>query len=222
MSLEPAADPERLYLAVGEDVNEARPIFTGDVYREVPIPGVGVSSALVIAHPCSIRGRQGSLHERVPVAAVEAHQVHSAEKWANGFYDRMPLPGLPLDGNYHVACLGRFGLAKVADLQAANRIACLSEPGINQLQQRLVFHQTRLNVPTARFQEAFDHTYVEAELIEDWATDLCDVDDNPAASFEIWMRDGSPSRQQRLLDNAERAPIRRELRVEVKRRLRSA
>lgn len=218
MSLEPAGDPERLYLARGDDVNPARPIFSGDVFDRVEIPGVGTTSAIVIGHPCSIRGRNGSLQDRMPVAAVEDHQDHPPKSWAKGFYDRMPLPGLPLPGEYHAARLGEFGLSATSSLQGSTRVACLSEPGINQLQQRLVFHQTRLEVPLATFQEAFDHTYEEAELLENWVTELEGVVDEPVSEFESWIRYGSPSRQQRLLDYAERAPIRRELVAEIRRR----
>ncbi len=220
MSLEPATESERLYLALGDDVNPARPIFTGDVFEHVDIPGVGTASAIVIGHPCSIRGRNGSLQDRIPVAAIEDHQIHPPESWAKGFFDRMPLPGLPLSGEYHAARLGEFGLAATSSLETSKRIACLSEPGINQLQQRLVYHQTRLEVSLPTFQEAFDHTYEEAELLENWATDLEGSIENPAAEFESWIRAGSPSRQERLLDYAERAPIRRELRDELHRRTR--
>jgi len=59
---------------------------------------------------------------------------------------------------------------------------------------------------------------VESELLEDWTTELQDIDEAPAASFEAWIRDGEPPRQQRLMDHSERAPIRRELRQEVKAR----
>ena len=69
MSLEPAASPARLYSAVGADVNRHRPLFTGDVFLLVDIPGVGTSPAIVIAHPCSLRGKNGTLAERTPVAA---------------------------------------------------------------------------------------------------------------------------------------------------------
>jgi len=218
VSLEPATESERLYLALGGDVNPARPIFTGDVFEQVEIPGVGTASAIVIGHPCSIRGRNGSLQDRIPVAAVEDHPVHPPKTWATGFFDRMPLPGLPLLGDYHAARLGALGLAATGSLRTATRIACLSEPGINQLQQRLVYHQTRLEVPVTTFQEAFDHTYEEAELLENWATDFEGTIEEATAEFERWIRAGSPSRQQRLLDYAERAPIRRELRNELRRR----
>ncbi len=103
MSLEPAAEPDSLYLAVGEEVNKARPIFTGDIFREVELAGVGTTPAIVIAHPCSIRGRDGALQEQILVAAVSTHQPEPAAKWSNGFYDRVPLPGLPLERGFHTA-----------------------------------------------------------------------------------------------------------------------
>ena len=56
------------------------------------------------------------------------------------------------------------------------------------------------------------------ELLENWATDLEGTIEEATAEFESWIRAGSPSRQQRLLDYAERAPIRRELRDELRRR----
>ena len=218
MSLEPAAGPARLYSAVGADVNRHRPLFTGDVFSLVDIPGVGSSPAIVIAHPCSLRGKNGTLAKRTPVASVGAHDPVPAARWSNGYFNKMPLAGLPLEGEFHVARLDQFGLALTSQLLAAPRIACLSHPGINQLQQRLVFHQTRLAVPTAQFHHAFDHTYEEAELLEEWTTDLADIDDDPASSFESWIRVCDPSRQSRLEVHEERAPIRRELREAISRR----
>ncbi len=172
MTLDPALEPARLYQALADEVNPSRPVFTGDVFSEVDIPGVGIKAAIVIGHPCSIRGVAGRLVERTPVAAIREHELVAPERWAEGYFKLFPLPGLPLPGNYHAAQLDQFGLALTADLTSADRLACLSHPGINLLQQRLVFHQTRLAVPTQEFQRAFDHTYEEADLLEEWATDL--------------------------------------------------
>ena len=218
MSLEPAADPERLYSAVGEGVNPHRPLFTGDIFSRVNIPGVGSSPAIVIGHPCTIRGRNGKLAQRTPVASVEAHGQIAPALWCDGYFNRMPLAGLPLDGEFHVARLDEFGLALTSELLAARRLACLSHPGINQLQQRLVHHQTRLAIPSRQFQQAFDHTYEEADLLENWSTDLADIDDDPASSFESWLREGDPDRQSRLEAHEERAPIRREMRQAISQR----
>ena len=218
MSLEPSADPARLYLAAGADVNPHRPLFTGDVFSDVDIPGVGASPAIVIGHPCSIRGRNGRLAERTPVASVEAHGPVPPERWSDGYFNKMPLRGLPLEGEFHVARLDQFGLALTSDLLGARRLACLSHPGINQLQQRLVFHQTRLSVPTGQFHQAFDHTYEEADLLEEWTTDLADFDIDATSNFESWIRDGDPSRQSRLEVHEERAPIRRDMRQAISQR----
>lgn len=219
MNLEPAADPARLYLAVGANVNLCRPIFTGDIFSDIDIPGVGSSTAIVIGHPCSIRGKNGKLAERTPVAAVRAHDQVPAARWSDGHFSKMPLDGLPLEAEFHVARLDLFGLALTSELVNAQRLACLSHPGINQLQQRLVFHHTRLAVPTDQFQQAFDHTYEEADLLEEWITELADIDDNPESSFECWIREGDPNRQSRLESHEERAPIRREMRQEINKRL---
>ena len=132
MSLEPAASPERLYLAVGADVNPHRPLFTGDIFSDIDIPGIGLSPAMVVGHPCSIRGRGAELAERIDVASVEAHDPVSAGRWSDGYFNRMPLKGLPLEGGFHVARLDQTGLALTSDLVAARRLACLSHPGINQ------------------------------------------------------------------------------------------
>lgn len=130
----------------------------------------------------------------------------------------MPLPGLTREGSFHVAWLDRFGLALTSRLTATSRVACLSHAGINQLQQRLVFYQTRLDIPTATFHKAFDHTYEEAELLEDWATELGNADESTVAAFESWIRAGNPSMQSLLRDPQERAHIRRTMREEISRR----
>lgn len=218
MSLEPASSPDRLYLAVGEDVNPSRPLFTGDVFERLDIPGVGETAGILVGHPCSIRGRAGSLQRSLPIAAVESHDVVPDEKWSTGYLNRMALPGLPLDHGFHVVRLDLFGLVATATVMAATRVACLSHPGINQLQQRLVFHQTRLEVPTGQFQAAFDHTYEEADLLEEWVTDLDGDEASLLSDFETWIRDGDPSRQDRLKVPQERAPLRREMRAEIRRR----
>lgn len=218
MSLEPAAEPFRLHTATGPDVSMYRPLFTGDIFSHVEIPGVGSSPAIVIGHPCSFRGRNGKLAACTPVASVETHQPAPAQDWSKGYFNRMPLPGMPLEGSFHVAWLDRFGLAVTSSLTATSRVACLSHAGINQLQQRLVFHQTRLDIPTAKFHKAFDHTYEEAELLEDWTTELGNADESTAAAFESWIRQGDPNLQSLLRDPQARAHVRRAMREEISRR----
>ena len=219
--LEKPIQPDRLYRAVGEEVTSARPIFTGDVYQSVDIPGVGVSAAIVIAHPCSIRGDSASERDQVQVAPVKQHKYHPNDKWDTGFFDRMPLLGLPPKGDFHVAHLDQLGLVAINSLHKATRIACLSHPGINQLQQRLVFHLTRHATPVDNFHDAFAHTYEEADLLEEWTLRLGGIENSPATSFEAWIREDNPSRQIRLQSPAKRALIRQEMETEIRARLRA-
>jgi len=131
----------------------------------------------------------------------------------------MPLPDLDGDGgSFHVAWLDQIGLVSTADLQNGERIACLSTIGVNILQQRLVFYLTRLEIETSVLWEAFSHTYEESDLLEEWVEALHDVEPTPTESFELWIREGSPSRQDRLRDAQYRSQIRAELRAEIHRR----
>ena len=72
-------------------------------------------------------------------------------------YDRAPLPDLDGDGVW-VAHLDLLGRATTADLLATQRVACLSESGVNMLQQYLTFDLTRAAVPTEKLNEAFAQT----------------------------------------------------------------
>lgn len=215
MTLETWADPNHLYRARGDEVEPNRPLFTGDVLDDVPIPGVqDAGRAIVVAHPCAMRAGP-TLAERVLVAAVEPAGATNPNQWASGFFDRMPLP--ELRGDFHVAWLDRVGRAATADLLSTTRVACLTPVGVNLLQQRLVFHMTRFSIPTSQLWEAFGNTYEEADMLEEWLEDVDDVGQQTAA-FEAWIREGEPSRQIRLRDPQQRASVRAEMRTTIKQR----
>jgi hypothetical protein len=220
LSLDGCEAPDRLYLARGAEVSPCRPLFTGDVLEDIAIPGVQEhGAAMVIAHPCGMRGRQAQLLERILFAAVTPHDPVPGHKWSEGFYDRMPLPELRGPGEeFAAAWLDRLGRAARDDVLGSDRIACLSPVGVNMVQQRLVFHMTRVEVPTSIFWEAFAHTYEEADLLEEWTEDLGDLlsPRDAAAEFELWIRD--ESRQERLRDPRQRGPVRADLRAEIRRR----
>jgi len=204
-------DPEELYLARGGEVNPNRPLFTGDVLLDVSIPGVqGRGLGIVVAHPCSIRGRQGRLTDRILVAAVRSRERVSRTSWADGFYDLCPLPDLNGHG-YCVGHLDELGRAATSDAMGTVRVACLSEVGINLLQQRLTFHLTRAEIPTPQFHEAFSHTLVEADLLEDWTDTLTARGRSQADAteqFDVFLRSGDPSLQEQLLEPQRRAAVR--------------
>jgi hypothetical protein len=218
MSLATYADVAQLYRARGPEVSPHRPLFTGDVLRDVSIPGLpGPGMAVVVAHPCSFRGRGGRLNERVLVARVNRVNREGPFAWPTRFFDRMPLPDVDGEGHW-AGFLEEIGLASSEEVIGAQRLACLSDFGINMLQQRLTCHFTRAKVPTHVFNEAFSHTYEEAELLEDWTSTLCEggFDKGDAdISFDQFMGDGTPSRRKRLEDPQQRSAIRRDCRQQA-------
>jgi hypothetical protein len=115
-----------------------------------------------------MRGRDAQLAESILVGAVEDHDAVPAHKWEDGYLNRMPLPELDESPeSFAVARLDRIGLAQTSLITATNRLAGLSPVGVNILQQRLVGHLTRVEIPTSMFWEAFAHTYEEADLLEE-------------------------------------------------------
>jgi hypothetical protein len=216
VSLSAWATAQSLYLARADEVSEYRPLFTGDVIRGASISGVSdTETVMIIAHPCAMRAGP-HLSKHLLAAAVQPHAAEAPARWTDGFYNRMPLPELEGDGGgFHVAWLEQIGLVSTDDLVEGERIACLSTIGVNILQQRLVFYLTRLEVETSVLWEAFSHTYEESDLLEEWTEALRDVDAAPTVSFDSWIREGLPSRQDRLRDVQYRSQIRAELRAEL-------
>lgn len=212
MNLDTYDSPDGLYSARGGEVNPNRPVFTGDVFRDVAIPGVQAEGmALIVAHPCSFRVGEGQLAERLLAARVEPTAKQGPNAWRNGFLDRMPLTDLDGTG-YWVGHLDKVGRSLTADLLETKRMACLSEFGVNMLQQRLTCHLTRVKIPTATFNEAFAHTFDEADLLEEWTDTLVVVgwtQTKAAEEFETFLREGTPSLQAKLLDAQQRSFVRR-------------
>ena len=143
-------DPEYLYDERG-DVARSRPIFQGDVFKNIVLPGFGDEPRLVqiVAHPCSMRAGT-RLHLRVTVAPIERYQRVRGNGW-DGNLRVMPLAEL-VDGNHYAAKFVDVTAAPSELLDIDARIASLSDRGIYVLQQRIVKHYTRVEVdiPTLR------------------------------------------------------------------------
>lgn len=140
--------------------------------------------------------------------------------WTTGLFDRMPLPELARGGRVLGSSLNDIGQAATSDLSVANRVACLSEVGINILQQRLTFHLTRVEIPTSLFNKQFAHTMEEADLLEDWVDTLTEAGwskQGAEAGFETFLRSGEPTLQQELLDPQARSHVRTVCRREATR-----
>ena len=224
MSLETYEAPDDLYLARGEDVNPLRPLFTGDVVADLAIPGIQDGGmAAIVAHPCSMRGKEAQLEPRVLAAAVAGSGKIGRTAWVTGNFGLMPLPDLLEAGQLWVARLDDIGKALTADVMAGVRVACLSPPGVNLLQQRFIFRLTRHEVPTYLLQEVSAHVFEEADLLEEWSDTVCATgatQEQAAASFEVFVRadrGGGKTLQGDLRDPQRRSTVRSACRAEAER-----
>lgn len=204
---------DELYLARHDEVCPARPLMPGDV-----LAGLCGSHAMIVAHPCSMRGSGGRLRARVAVAPVSAYERLPLSAWPSGHYNVFPLPELLREPC--AAKLLELASATREELQAAKRVATLSDYGVYVLQQRFVFCMTRVVVGLDRLEEVSGHVLAEAELEEEWVDELTDDDDPSAmseerAAFQTFL-DGDlrASLQQPL----RRSEVRRTVRAEIARR----
>ncbi len=173
MSLQSFDDPSELYLARGDEVSDRRPVFTGDVFENVTIPGIQENGmAVVVAHPCSMRGKHGSFRDRVLVAHVVESKKIGKDVWENGYFDLTPFPDL-YEGKFHVGHFDSMGSVCWQAL-TTGRLACLSPFGLNLLEQRLIWHVARIEVPISKIEQAFAHLFEETELLHEWNDTLCE------------------------------------------------
>ncbi|WP_107955077.1 hypothetical protein [Mycobacterium tuberculosis] len=206
--LETPDDPESIYLARLEDVGEHRPTFTGDIYRL----GDG-RMVMILQHPCALR-HGVDLHPRLLVAPVRPDSLRS--NWARAPFGTMPLPKL-IDGQDHSADFINLELIDSPTLPTCERIAVLSQSGVNLVMQRWVYHSTRFAVPTHTYSDSTVGPFDEADLIEEWVTDRVDDGADPqAAEHECasWLDERISGRTRRALlsDRQHASSIRREAR----------
>lgn len=218
MALETYDDPDLLYIARGEEVNRNRPLFTGDVFQDVEIGGIPEPGlAIVVAHPCGFRSGT-KLHPTILMApVVQSEQPIGASAWTKGYFNRMMLPRLQGEGLW-LADFDSLGRAKTPALDGSLRIACLSEVGLNLLQQRLTYYLTRAEIETYVFHDAFSQFVEEADLLEEWTNTLTDsgyTGEEAVALFEKFIRSGTPMRQAELRNKQRRSAIRAESRNEA-------
>jgi hypothetical protein len=221
--LESPTSPDELYRYRGEEVPRTRPIFQGDVFDGVDIPGLGDGSglAMVITHACSMR--EGSaLRGRLVVARVLPRRNAIALPWSGNFRV-MPLPdlipGVP-PGNWS-ANFEDLGNVVTDCLDLSSRVACLDDRGLVLLQQRLAHHLTRSVVETQVLYEQSANVLTEAELLEEWLSAAIDdaANDGQAvfrqtADFDTFL---GPLRDS-LKDPSRRASVRRAVNQEIQRR----
>jgi hypothetical protein len=100
--LESPGVPDELYRYRMPDVPRARPVFQGDVFDRIEIPGLedGSGLAMVVTHPCTMRQEGGLLRPRLLVCRVRSFN-RVPLPWKRHFR-YMPLPHLlPSEGDSH-------------------------------------------------------------------------------------------------------------------------
>jgi hypothetical protein len=215
---------DELYLYRGDDVPRTRPIFQGDVFDGIEIPGLddGAGLAIVITHACTMR-EGAALRPRLLVARVLPRTSPIPLPWTGNFRV-MPLPELIPDTapGLWVVNFEDLGSVGSESLDLSKRLACLDDRGVVLLQQRHAHHLTRYVVETEVLYEQSANVLAEAELLEAWLTDvLTDTDDGfganavqEATEFDTFI---GPLRAG-LKDPTRRASVRRTVHEEIRRR----
>ncbi len=213
-----------IYRSRGVEVSSTRPLFTGDVYEGVKVPGaygnIKARAVMVIHHPCAMRVDGVDLIDKLLVVEVSKRREFTEAEW-QGNYKVMPLPDLKPEAStsqrHQAANFERPQLVKPSQL--TTRIATLSPMGVNLMLQRWVHYSSRVVVPSESFQEMIVGEYEEADLIEEWCDERAEIDviDSTRACV-AWLRqsiDGT-THQERLREPQSRSTVRVEMRAALK------
>ncbi|MFI1842954.1 hypothetical protein ACH439_12605 [Streptomyces microflavus] len=225
--LEAPGSPSDLYRSLGADVEPCRPYLTGDVFSGVETvgpDGVGKKrDVAIIQHPCALRTNGVDLAPQLLVVKVQQHPP--VDDWTK-YTKLMPLPDLHPEATsprkrHWAAMFDSLYLVTPHQL-GDNRIACLSEAGINLLLQRWVHHSSRATVATHTFEGANSHVFEEADLIEDWSVERVGHGlkrEDAAAECVAWLREDQgegETRQRQLRVRQQRSAIRSAMRKRLR------
>lgn len=222
LELEAPRDEAELYTSLGEDVDEFRPAFTGDV-----LEFDDGRLVVIMQHPCAMRADGVRLVDRVLVTLVR--EVPKLPKDWLGHYRLMPLPGLEGPDTRFVADFTLIEIMSPEELGSAKRVAILSQTGVNLLLQRWIHHNTRAIVKASTVNDVTIGPYDEADLTADWLRECAEAHLDPDGStkaLEEWLshreRKRAPTRREALADAQARSGVRADLRRALKDRVNSA
>lgn len=220
-------EPEALYEERG-DTSRARPLIQGDVFKDVVLPGFGDEPQIVqiVTHPCAMR-TGSDLTPRITVAPVVPHQAITGRGW-NGSLRVMPLAEL-VDGDSFATKFIDVTAAPAELLTRDRRIATLTHKGIYVLQQRLIKHYTRVEMPLELLRRESVAVLTEAELQWHWVDEVLgdselggnEAIESEAKFFDDWLGTGDPSRRAMLQDEVNHTAVRRQTYVAAKERAQS-
>ena len=154
-----------------QGVQQPRPIFTGDVFENVAVIAEDDPvSVMILQHPCALLDKNNELREVLLTARLIDHPEVAPSGWS-GNYDVMPIVVHESDPLKHQAvALYQLALVRSADLDLKKRVACMEIDGITRLLQRWTNVNTRVVVPSWRFERVIDTQFAEAEGMESWCT----------------------------------------------------
>jgi hypothetical protein len=211
-------EPDSLYDERG-NVSWARPLLQGDVFDGIILPGFGDQprKVQIINHPCAMR-TGADLTPRITVAPVERHAAVTGRGW-DGNLRVMPLPDLA-DGTQFATKFVDITAASADQLTRPRRIATLSHQGIYVLQQRVVKHYTRVEMPLELLRRESAAVLTESVLQWEWIEDVlteAELADESAIEaeakvFDAWLGQGDPSRRELLRNDVHHADVRRQAR----------
>jgi hypothetical protein len=212
-------DSESLY-DEREDVSWARPLLQGDMFDGVVLPGFGDQpmKVQIMNHPCAMR-TGADLAPRITVAPVEQHRRVTGQRGWDGNLRVMPLPEL-IDEKHFATKFVDVTAAPAELLTRARRIATLSHQGIYILQQRIIKHYTRVDMPLELLRRESAAVLAEGELqwvwVEKVLTEPEQVEESAieaeAKVFDAWLGEGDPSRRHLLRNDIHHADVRRQAR----------
>jgi len=192
VSLDRPGDEEQIYRARGAELSPSRPLLTGDVFEDVDLPGQEERTAMIVAHPCSMR-RGVELAAKLTCAPVTEYQHVRPEHW-NGHFSVFPLASFTAEGDHRAARLDRLVSLDRAECRTERRIASLEHSGIYLLQQRLIHCLARCAVKLSTIRASMEHVLEEAELQEEWIERLANPGDSnslaaQAEAFDAFLGD---------------------------------
>jgi hypothetical protein len=209
-------ESESLYDERG-NVNWARPLLQGDVFDGIVLPGFGDQpmKVQIISHPCAMR-TGANLTPRITVAPVEPYSSVAGQREWDGNLRVMPLPELT-DDEHFAAKFIDVTAAPAVSLTRPQRIATLSHQGIYILQQRLIKHYTRVEMPLELLRRQSAAVLTEAVLQWEWIDEVlaeAELADESAIEaeakvFDTWLGEGDPSCRALLQNEIHHTDVRR-------------
>jgi hypothetical protein len=183
-NLEVPRSYEALFDCFNEDPGLARPVMTGDIFKNLETLD-GKVNAMVVSHPCTMRGEGGVLGSRILVAKIREHKEIDKADLAENHFSFFPFGTHPVKERKHGVVDFNATYPCTGDsLRDAERVACLNSYGLSVLHQRYVYFLTRVSIKPAEFDAALRSPLLEAELLQDWTEGYLSFNEVEEATWE--------------------------------------